>query len=95
MTKEEKEVLYQCYLESGLSPKEFAEKNNINPAVIRGLVSFHKRIDASEQSSFITITTKEKDNCQSKRSHISFKLDGHHIEIDQSLLSLFLGALHD
>lgn len=48
MSKEEKEVLYQCYLESGLSPKDFAVANNISPAVIRGLISFHKRIDRGE-----------------------------------------------
>lgn len=58
MSKEEKEVLYQCYLESGLSPKDFAVANNISPAVMRGLISFHKRIDRGEKTSFIQITKK-------------------------------------
>ena len=93
MTKEEKEVLYQCYLESGLSPKEFATTNNISIPVIRGLISFHKRIDAGEQSRFISIQTKEKEIKSAKT--ISFKLDGHLIEIDQSLLKAFLGAIYD
>ena len=62
MNKEEKEVLYQHYLESGLSPKEFALANNISLAIIRGLISFHKRIDAGEQSGFIAVLTKEKEN---------------------------------
>ena len=91
MNKEEKEVLYQRYLESGLSPKEFASANNISPAIIRGLISFHKRIDAGEQSSFIAVITKEKERQASKI--ISFKLDNHLIEIDPSLLAAFLGAL--
>ena len=91
MNKEEKEILYQCYLESGLSPKEFAIANNISPAVIRGLISFHKRIDAGEQSGFITVLTKGKERQTSKL--ISFKLDNHLIEIDPSLLAAFLGAL--
>lgn len=91
MNKEEKEVLYQRYLKSGLSPKEFALANNISPAIIRGLISFHKRIDAGEQSGFIAVLTKEKERQASKP--ISFKLDNHLIEIDLSLLVAFLGAL--
>ena len=91
MNKEEKEVLYQRYIKSGLSPKEFAIANNISPAIIRGLISFHKRIDAGEQSGFITVLTKEKERQASKP--ISFKLDNHLIEIDSSLLTVFLGAL--
>ena len=55
MNKEEKEVLYQRYLESGLSPKKFAKTNNISPVIIRWLISFHKRIDAGEQSSFMAL----------------------------------------
>lgn len=58
MSKEEKEVLYQCYLESELSPKDFAVANNISPAIIRELISFHKRIDRGEKSSFIQIIKK-------------------------------------
>ena len=91
MNKEEKEILYQRYLESGLAPKEFAIANNVSPAIIRGLISFHKRIDACEQSGFITVLTKEKERQASKS--ISFKLDNHLIEIDSSLLASFLGAL--
>ena len=91
MNKEEKEILYQRYLESGLSPKEFAITNNVSPAIIRGLISFHKRIDACEQSGFIAVLTKEKERQASKS--ISFKLDNHLIEIDSSLLASFLGAL--
>ena len=93
MTKEEKEVLYQHYLESGLSPKDFAIANDVNVSIIRGLISFHKRIDAGEKSNFIAVLAKEREAKSIKT--ISFKLDGHHIEIDQSLLTLFLGALHD
>ena len=93
MTKEEKEVLYQCYLESGMSPKEFAIANNVSFSIIRGLISFHKRIDAGEKSNFVTVETKEKEGKELRL--ISFKLDSHFIEIDQSLLTLFLGALHD
>ena len=44
MNKEEKEALYQRYIESGLSPKEFAIANNISPAIIRGLISFHNEL---------------------------------------------------
>ncbi len=90
MSKEEKEVLYRCYLESGLSPKDFAVANNISPAVIRGLISFHKRIDRGEKSSFIQITTKGIVNSSKT---ISFKLDNHLIEIDQNNLAIFLGAI--
>ena len=93
MNKEEKEILYQCYLESGLSPKEFAIANNISPAIIRGLISFHKRFDAGEQPGFITVLTKGKERQTSKL--ISFKLNNHLIEIDPSFLKSFLGALHD
>ena len=59
MSKEEKEFLYQNYLKSGLTLKEFAASNNVNLAVIRGMVSFHKRIDNNEQSGFISITWKQ------------------------------------
>ena len=92
MTKEEKEVLYQSYLESGLSPKDFAKANNISFAVIRGLVSFHKRIDSHEQSGFIPVITKTS---KPTSKIISFKLDNHLIEIDLSFLKSFLGVLHD
>ena len=91
MNKEEKEVLYQRYIKSGLSPKEFAIGKTISSAIIRGLISFHKRIDAGEQSGFIALLTKEKEKQASKS--ISFKLDNHLIEIDLSLLVAFLGAL--
>lgn len=93
MNKEEKEILYQNYLKSGLTPKDFAIANNINPAIIRGLVSFHKRIENNEQSSFITISTKDSNQYESKI--IAFKFDKHLIEIDQSLLKIFLGAIYD
>lgn len=90
MSKEEKEVLYQCYLESGLSVKKFADLNNVKPAVIRGLVSYHKRIESREKSCFISVITKEE---KAKNKLISFKLDNHNIEIDSFFLKLFLGAI--
>ena len=92
MSKEEKETLYQRYLESGLSPKDFAVANSISPAIIRGLISFHKRIESGEKSSFIVVATKDK---TSDEGTISFKLDSHYIEINPSFLKLFLGALYD
>ena len=98
MSKEEKEVLYQCYLESGLSPKEFAERNNVKSAVIRGLISFHKRLASGERSSFFQVVTKEDQPILKEKEIkvsqlISFKLDGHLIEIDKDILSYFLRCL--
>ena len=100
MTKEEKEVLYQCYLESGLSPKEFAVANNISLSVIRGLISFHKRLDSGEKSSFFQVVSKDNQSVLKEESIkssqlIAFKLDDHFIEMDQSMLKIFLGAIHD
>lgn len=90
MTKEEKEVLYQCYLESGLTISEFAKLNNVKPAIIRGLVSFHKRTEAHEHSGFIGVFAKEENT---NNKIISFKFDNHLIEINPSFLKLFLGAI--
>lgn len=89
MSKEEKEVLYQCYLESNLSIKEFALKNDVSPSIIRGLVSYHKRINNKERSAFISIATKE----EVKSNVVDFNFDNHQIKIDKSYLKDFLRCL--
>ena len=94
MTKQEKDALYQQYLESKLSVNDFAAKNNVSPAVIRGLISFHKRIESGEKSDFIRISSSNIKKDANEKT-LSFKLDNHLIEIDPSLLKLFLGAMHD
>ena len=94
MSKEEKEVLYQNYLTSGQSIKEFASKNFISPCIIRGLVSYHKRVNNKEQSSFLRVNVKqESDDFSPAKKSISFSLDNHQIQIDDKYLKDLLRCL--
>ena len=93
MLKEEKEVLYQNYLNSGLSIKEFALRNSISPAVIRGLVSYRKRLNNKEQSSFLNVNVKQEDDTYLSKTTIMFSLDEHQIKIESKHLKDFLRCL--
>lgn len=90
MTKEEKETLYKDYLKSGLSIKEYASEHGINPAVIRGLVSYNKRLKGEENSPFIKIVEEPKPQ---QTQSIIFKLDNHKFEINMRDLRVFLENL--
>ncbi len=90
MSKEEKDNLYQSFLRSGLSCKEFALRNDVSPSVLRGLISYRKRLEQNEQSGFINVSLN---NSQSSSKKIEFVLDNHHIQIDESFLKQFLRSL--
>ena len=89
MSKEEKKKLYEDYLASGLSIKDYADIHGISSYILRGLISYHKRTERNYNDDFITIVNK--DRCPN--NHLSFKLDNHLIEIDERYLKLFLGSL--
>ena len=91
MSKEEKDNLYQSFLRSGLSCKEFALRNNVSPSVLRGLISYRKRVEQKEQSGFINVSlNKSQSSIVHPSNKIEFVLDNHHIQIDESFLKQFL-----
>lgn len=94
MSKEEKDNLYQSFLRSGFSCKEFALKNNVSPSVLRGLISYRKRVEQKEQSGFINVSLNKFQSPNVNSSNkIEFVLDKHHIQINESLLKQFLRSL--
>lgn len=95
MSKEEKEVLYQSFIESGLSCSEFAKRNNVSVSILRGITSYKKRVSQGEQSGFINVLLNSNDdpNPSFSSSKIEFVLDGHHFQIDESFLKSFLRSL--
>ncbi len=95
MSKEEKEVLYQSFVKSGLSCSEFARRSNVPVSVLRGIISYKKRVSQGEQSGFINVLLNSNDNSSplSPSSKIEFVLDGHHFQIDELFLKSFLRSL--
>ena len=95
MSKEEKEVLYQSFIESGLSCSEFAKRNNVPVSILRGIISYKKRVSQGEQSGFINVCIDPNDKPISLSSsyRIEFVLDGHHFQIDELFLKAFLRSL--
>lgn len=95
MSKEEKEVLYQSFIESGLSCSEFAKRNNVPVSILRGIISYKKRVSQGEQSGFINVllNSNEVPIPSSSPSKIEFILDGHHFQIDVLFLKSFLRSL--